>query len=220
MTSCYFYIYAYSILSKAILMFNFLKSESTSSTPQQVARSLRWLGWAGFWLQAFLGFIPLLVVVTNVLSKPGQQQTGGFSVGLGLAIVCLIVLLFSVYWCFRYTRLANQLESRDLRPAKSKVIRDLKLGLLANIGIMTTAVLIALSRVGGLTFKMLTLPQGATVIAPNQIGTTVAAPGALITPSNMIAIQAMVSTIAAGLVGVVVALLLLYQVGKHRASSD
>lgn len=201
-------------------MFEFLKSESTSPTPQQVARSLRWLGWGGFWLQALLGFIPVLVVVTNVLSKPGQQQRSGFSVGLWLAIACLIIMLFSIYWCFRYTRLANQLENPDLRPAKSQVIRDLKLGLLANIGMMALAVLIALLRVGGLTFKMLTLPQGATVIAPNQIGTTVAAPGALITPSNMIAIQAMINAIAAGLVGAVVALLLLYQVGKHRNSYD
>lgn len=200
-------------------MFNFLNPEAPSSTPQQVARSLRWLGWAGFWLQTLLGFVPILVVVTNLLVKSGQPMSG-FSVGFWLAIVCLITLLFSIYWCFRYTQLANKLERPDLRPARSQVIRDLKLGLLINIGIMIIAVLIALSRVGGLTFKMLTLPQGATVIAPNQIGTTVAAPGALITPSNMIAIQAMINTIAAGLIGLIVALLLLYQVGQHRNSQD
>lgn len=200
-------------------MFNFLSPEAPSPTPQQIARSFLWLGRIGFCLQALLGFIPIFVVVANVLSKPGQQQTGGFSFGLWLAIACLIILIFSIYWCFRYTQLANKLKIRDLRPAKSQVIRDLKLGLLANIGIMTIAVLIALSRVGGLTFKMLSLPQGATVIAPNQIGTTVT-PGALITPSNMIAIQAMINAIAAGLVGVVVALLLLYQVGKHGNSYD
>lgn len=197
-----------------------LKPESTSPTPQQVAHSLRWLGWIGFWLQALLGFIPLFVVVANVLFKPRQQQIGGFSAGLWLAIACLIILLFSIYWCFRYTRLANKLENQNLRPPKTQVIRDLKLGLIANIGIMALAVLIALSRVGELTFKMLTLPQGATVIAPNQIGTAVAATGALITPSNMIAIQAMINAIAAGLVGVVVALLLLYQVGQHRNSDS
>lgn len=198
-------------------MFNFLSSEAPSSTPQQVARSLRRLGWVGFCLQALLGFIPIFVVVANVLSKPRQPQTGGFSIGLWLAVACLLTLLFSIYWCFRYTQLANKLEIRDSRPAKSEVIRDLKLGLLANIGIMTIAVLIALSRVGELTFKMLTLPQGATVISPNQVGTMVTT-GALITPSNMIAIQAMVNAIAAGLVGLTVALLLLYQVGQHRSS--
>lgn len=198
-------------------MFDFLNPEAPSPTPQQIARSFRWLGWTGFCLQALLGFIPILVVVANVLSKPGQQ-TGGFSGGFLLAIVCLIILLFSIYWCFRYTKLASKLESRDLRPPKSQVSRDLKLGLTANIAIMAIAVLIALSRVGELTFKMLTLPQGATVIAPNPIGTTMATPGALITPSNMIAIQAMINAIAAGLVGIVVALLLLYQVGQHRNS--
>ena len=59
------------------------------------------------------------------------------------------------------------------------------------------------------------LPLDAIVITPNQTRTMVTQ-GALIAPSNMIAIQAMVNTIAAGLVGVVVALLLLYLVGQHH----
>ncbi|WP_416666532.1 DUF3611 family protein [Egbenema bharatensis] len=199
-------------------MFDFLKPEVTRSTPQQIAQSLRWLGWTGFGLQALLGFIPILVVVTSVLFSPVQPQRSGFSFGLWLAIVCLFILLFSIYWCFRYTQLARQLEVRELRPAKAQVIRDLKWGLMANLGVMAIAVLIALSRVGELTFRMLVFPQGATVIAPNQIGTTVT-PGAVIAPSNMIAIQAMINTIAAGLVGTVIALLLLYQVyrvGQNR----
>ncbi len=198
-------------------MFNFLDSEASSSTPQQIARSFRWLGWIGFALQSLLGFIPILVVVANILSKPGQQQPGGFSGGLWLAIACLIILLFSIYWCFRYTQLANRLEDRDRRPAKAQVIRDVKWGLIANIGIMTIAVIVALLRVGELTFTMLRLPQGATVITANQVGSTVAQ-GAMISPSNMIAVQAMVNAIAAGLVGAVVALLLLYQVTGHRNS--
>ncbi len=111
-------------------MSNLLNPEAPNLTPQQIARSFRWLGWVGFWLQALFGFILILVVVTTVLFKPGQQA-GGFSFGLWLAIACLIILIFSIYWCFRYTQLANRLEIRDLRPAKSKVIRDLKLGLLA-----------------------------------------------------------------------------------------
>lgn len=199
-------------------MFNFLSPEAPNPTPKQIALSFRWLGWIGFCLQALLGFIPILVMIAVVLNSPAQQ-TGGFSVGLWMAIACVVILIFSTYWCFRYTQLANKLEIRDLRPAKSQVIRDLKLGLVANIAIMTIAVLIALSRVGELTVRMLTLPQGATVIAPNQVGTTVT-PGALVTPSNMIAIQAMVNAIAAGLLGVIIALLLLYQVGQHRNSKD
>lgn len=199
-------------------MFNFLNPQGASRTPQQIARSFAWLGRIGLGLQAIFGFIPILVIVVYVLSKPSQQTTGGLSVGFWLAIACLIILLFSLYWCVRYIQLANKLGQPDLRPAKSQVIRDLKLGLLANISIIIIAVVIALIRVGELTFKLLTLPQGATVIAPNQIGTTLAAPGALITPSNMIAIQAMINVIAAGLVGVIVALLLLHQVNQPQRS--
>ncbi len=195
-------------------MFNFLNSEAPGLTTKQIARSFRWLGWLGFCLQALLGVIPILVVVMTVLFDP-RYQAAGFSFGLWLAIACLLILIFSIYWCFRYTQLANKLEIPDLRPGKSLVSRDLTLGLLANIGIIGIAVLIALWRVGSLTFKLLTLPQGATVIAPTQAMTTVAQ-GTLITPSNMIAIQAMINAIAAGLVGVIIALLLFYQVGQHR----
>ncbi|WP_341531464.1 DUF3611 family protein (plasmid) [Nostoc sp. UHCC 0302] len=200
-------------------MFNFLNLEEANPTPQQIARSLRWLGWIGFWLQALLGFIPLLVVVTTVIFNPGRRQSSGFSFGIGLAIVCLVILIFSIYWCFRYTQLAKKLEISQMRPAKSQVSQDIKLGLIANIAIMVFAVLIALSRVGELTFKMLILPQGSTVITPNPT-TTMLTQGAMITPSNMIAIQAMVNAISAGLVGTIVALLLLYQIGQHHNPQD
>lgn len=199
-------------------MFNFLNSEPASSTPQQIAQSCRWLGWLGFGLQALLGFIPILVVITTMLFSPRQQQSG-FTLDLWLAIACLVILLFSIYWCFRYTQLANRLEIRDLRPARSQVMQDIKLGLLANLGIIAIAVLIALAKVGELTFKMLVMPQGATVITPSPTGRLVAQ-GAIVTASNMIAIQALINAIAAGLIGVIVALLLLYQVGQHRNLQD
>ncbi len=195
-------------------MFSFLDPDAPGPTPRQIADSFRWLGWVGFCLQALLGFIPILVIVMIVLFSPGQRQIG-FSFGMWLAIACLGILLFSIYWCFRYTQVANKLENPELRPPKSQVIGDLRKGLVANISIAVIAVLIALSRVAGLTFQMLTLPPGATVVTPNSAATMVTQ-GAIITPSNMIAIQAMIHAIAAGLVGIIVALLLLYQVGQHR----
>ncbi|MDX2239961.1 MAG: DUF3611 family protein [Leptolyngbyaceae cyanobacterium bins.302] len=196
-------------------MFDFFNSEAPNPTPQQIAQSFRWLGWVGFSLQSLLGFIPIFVVVTIVLFSPKQRQVG-FSLGLWMAIACLLMLLFSIYRCFRYTQLATKLEIRDLRPAKSQVIQDVKWGLAANLGIMIIAVVIALSRVGNLTFAMLSAPQTGAMIAPNSVGTTVGSAATLIAPSNLIAIQAMVCAIAAGLVGAIVALLLLDQVGQHR----
>ncbi|NJL48478.1 MAG: DUF3611 family protein [Leptolyngbyaceae cyanobacterium SM2_5_2] len=196
-------------------MFNFLNPQASSPTPGQIARWCRQLGWVGLVLQGLLGFIPLLVVVTRVLSIP-QWQGRGFGLGLWLAVLCLAILLFSIYWCFRYTRMAARLEQPELRPAKSTVKQTLKLGLLSNLVIMVIATAVALWQVSGLTIQMLSVPQGATVIAPNQV----TGPSALITPSNMIMIYALLSTIAAGLVGVIIALLLIVQVGRHRVAAD
>jgi mannose/fructose/N-acetylgalactosamine-specific phosphotransferase system component IID len=193
-------------------MLDFLKPDFVHPTPQQVGRYFRWFGWAGFWLQALLGFIPILVLITTALTRPGST----FTFGLLLAMLCLLILCFSIYWCFRYVQVGNNLVRPNTRPSKAGVLRDLRLGLTANLGMMVLAVLIALVRVAELTIRMLTLPQGATVIAPTQVGGTAIAPGAFITPSNMIAIQAMINTIAAGLVGTIVALLLLYVVRQHR----
>ncbi len=189
------------------------KRSSKSPTPEDLARWCRWLGWAGLVLQALLGFIPLLVITTRIFTS---QQTGGFGLGLWLAMGCLLVLLFSIYWCFRYTRLAARLMQPDRRPPKSAVKRALKLGLLTNLAILTLATLIALWQVSAMTLRLLAVPQGATVLAPNGVVTS----AALITPSNMITIYAMISTIAAGLAGLIVALLLIYLIGRHRVAQD
>jgi hypothetical protein len=164
-------------------------------------------------LQAVLGFIPLLVIITRIFRS---QQMGGFGWGLWLAVLCLGVLLFSIYWCLRYTHLAARLTRPDNRPSKPAVQRALKLGLLSNLAILILATLIALWQVSAMTLRLLSVPQGATVLAPNAV----AASAALITPSNMITIYAMISTIAAGLVGLIVALMLIYVVGRHRISQD
>jgi hypothetical protein len=154
-----------------------------------------------------------LVITTRIFTS---QQTGGFGLGLWLAMGCLLVLLFSIYWCFRYTRLAARLMQPDRRPPKSAVKRALKLGLLTNLAILTIATLIALWQVSAMTLRLLAVPQGATVLAPNGVVTS----AALITPSNMITIYAMISTVAAGLVGLIVALLLIYLIGRHRVAQD
>jgi mannose/fructose/N-acetylgalactosamine-specific phosphotransferase system component IID len=195
-------------------MFDFFKPDFIDPTPQQVGRYFRWFGWTGFWLQTLLGLIPILVLIVRVLTRAGQGNA--FSLGLLLAMLCLITLCFSIYWCFRYTRIGGDLVRPDTRPAKAQVLRELRLGLFANLGMMILAVLIALWKVASLTIRMLALPQGATVIAPTQVGSATIAPGAFVTPSNMITIQAMVNTIAAGLVGLMVAAVLLYIVRQHR----
>ncbi len=196
-------------------MFDFLRAHPSSPSPSQIARYCRSLGWIGLILQSLLGVVPLLVVIARILVNP-QWRNVRSSWGLWLAVLGLAILLFSIYWCSRYIHMAQRLDDPSLRPAKSAVKRNLKLGLLSNLALMSIGVLLALWRVTLLSIQMLAIPQGTTVVSPGAA----AVPGGLITPSSMIAIQAMVSAIAAGLIGVIVALLLIYQVGRHRNSPD
>jgi hypothetical protein len=197
-------------------MANVFRSSSSSPTPEQIARNCRILGWIGFWLQVALGVIPLLVMLGLVVARLGQWPGGVFSLGLWLGVLCLAFLIFSTYWSYRYTRLAGRLRVRESRPTKSGVKRALRIGLLANLAVMAIAILIALGYVSQITFRMLTVPQGATVLTPNQ-----AVPqGALVSPSNMLAIQAIVHAMAAGLIGIIIAGLLIQQVSRHQNAPD
>jgi formate hydrogenlyase subunit 3/multisubunit Na+/H+ antiporter MnhD subunit len=206
-------------------MFSFLNPQAPSPSLGQIAHSFKWLGWLGIWLQALLGFIPILVVLMNVFFGSGQRYQLGLSFNLWLAIIALLVLLFSIYWCYRYTRIGSTLTDPQRRPSKNEVYRVLKTGLVTNLAILVLGVLIALLRVSALTFKMLAVPQGATVLAPSPMnpmtpGAATLTPGALITPSNMIAIQSMIHGIAAGLVGLIIALILIFLVGLYRSTNN
>jgi hypothetical protein len=200
-------------------MVDFFRPSKGKITPQQMARSCRRLGWTGLVLQILFGFLPVLVVVAHILLNLGRGEAAAFSGGLWLAIICLILLLFSIYWCFRYILVARRLDGQDGRPAKSEVRRVLKVGLLTNLGIMLLAVVITLWRVSELTWRLLFSPQNAGLMSPGQ-ATVALTQGTLVTPSNMITIHAMVSTVAAGLVGTIVALLMIAQVAKHRPPTD
>jgi len=194
-------------------MVKFFNSDSPPPSPRQIALHFRLVGWAGFWLQAFLGFIPILVMLSFVFFAPAKPA--GTSWAVTIALICLVISLFSIYWCFRYTRLAREIEDPESRPARSQVLRDLTIGLVANLTSTVGAVLIALWQTGSLTTRILSLPQGATKVAPVQTGTLITQ-GAAITASNLITLQAMINLIAAGLVGMIVALWLLYRVGAFQ----
>jgi hypothetical protein len=182
---------------------------------RDIARDFKRFGWLGFWLQIVLGVTPIMLLIFSLLfSGQKQPSTGalGSTIGLILAYVALSVLVFTIYWCYRYTRLAKRLDNPEARPPKADVIRMLWISIIVNIGGMISAIFIAIWKVSSMLFNMLLMPQGAIV--------TPAAPlmrSPLITPFDMITLQAIVNTMAAELVGLVIALWLLYRVNQHQA---
>lgn len=192
-------------------MVNFFKSNAAPLSLSGLAHHLRRLGWLGLGLQGLFGLIPILVLIIRVITHYSRSPA---SVGLFLAVACLLALLLAMYWCFHYVRLARKLETARLRSAQGTVIRVLWTGLIINIVGMVCAVLIAIAKTATLTINMLRLPQGATIITSEAVGNR-ANQVSLITPSDMITLQAMINTIAAELVGIIIALLLLRKAMQH-----
>jgi len=197
-------------------MVNFFKSDTTPVGLRNIASSLRRLGWVGFWFQVVLGVIPIVVLIIKMFSGQSQINT---PFGLFLTFVCLLALLLTMYWSFHYVRLGRKLKDADLRFPKGAVIQSLWIGLTINIVGMICAVLIGMGRLATLTFNMLTFPQGATVIT-SQAQNNVINRTPWIAPSDMIILQAIINTIAAELVGIIIAILLLNKMMQHLHSTQ
>lgn len=189
-------------------MLNLFDSDAPSLSPQQIAANFRTLGWMGMSMQLLLGAIPLLVLIGFLFFGPNRQAGSPFALGTVLAITCVGLLLFSVYWCFRYTQLGQDIADPNFRPPRSLVNRDLRIGLLVNLGSVISAVAIAFWQTTNLTFRLLSQPPASTTIARSQTDTVITS-GARITASNLIMLQATIHTIAAGIVGILIALWLL-----------
>jgi hypothetical protein len=128
-----------------------------------------------------------------------------------LSFVDILTLFFTIYWCFRYTRLASKLGDSNQRPTKARVIREVWIGIIANVGVILIAVLIGIVTVGGLLYLILSLPQGAATILQPFPGGKVINPVPMIVPMDILGLLAVMNVILAGLLGVIVSLWLLYR---------
>lgn len=102
------------------------------SNPQSLAKRFTRLGWIGFWTQLVLLMIPILLLAyLLLLSAPESAQHRGIDLSNYLSYGSLLVMLFTTFWFYRYTRLGNKIADPDSRPSQSAVLRTLWIGLSA-----------------------------------------------------------------------------------------
>ena len=189
-----------------------VQNNSISHNLASLAATFYRLGWLGFWAQALLGLIPIFLLIV-VLFFPSRLNQGSVDLGDILGFASLLFLLFTIYWFYRYTQLGTKLEDSQLRPPKAKVSQCLWIGLIANVACMSCAVLVAMGEVLSLLYIKLSLPRGGATIYSPMPGATVLDPaGQVIVPLDLIGLLAMISSISAGLVGVIITLWLLHRV--------
>lgn len=189
-------------------MLNKLNSHSPP-TVQQVATSFRTIGWIGFWAQLGLAVVSSSVLLFAIADPNFNLKASNprSEVGLFFAASGLLVLGLSIYWAFRYTRIAKQLQTPNpaTHPHKAEVIHILRQGSILNSVGMLLTLLGVETIVGTLIGKSLSQVEGLAIYNASQ----------LVEPLDILVVQANINTIFAQFVGIVISFWLVSRISHH-----
>ena len=191
------------------------KSDRPALPPsvQRVVPVFRYAGWTSFWVQLVLAVVAALIFLFCIpLAIPRGNAVNTANPGTGpgtfFAISGLVILGISIYWSWRYTRVANQLQSANpnLRPKKADAMKLLRRGLLLNlVGMLLT--LLGAEAINGTLLAKSFSSQGAFFTDP-------AAVSRLIQPLDIFLVLGNTHTIVAHFVGIATVLWLIDWVNK------
>src|SRR5215831_4015551 len=89
---------------------------------QWIANKFRKFGWLGVWIQIVLGILPLVMLCYILLGKAtGAETRFGFIDYIALA--SLIILAFTTFWSYLYTRMGRRIADPDQRPEWTEVTK-------------------------------------------------------------------------------------------------
>jgi len=136
------------------------KTSWRPSSPESIARQFSRLGWIGFWMQLVLVSIPvILLIYVLFISSPDSAQGRGIDLSNYLSYGSLVVIVFTIFWFYQYTRLAHRIVDPALCPPLASVMRTLWIGLGASgLGIFFSMILM-MNAVLRMLFILLATPQ-------------------------------------------------------------
>jgi hypothetical protein len=189
-----------------------MTQELPEAIPPAKARSLAGtffrLGWAGFWLQVVFGSLPILGLayyLTFSIRNPDVE--GGFGFMEVLAILNLLLLLFTTWWSFGYTRIARELRDPEKSVSQPYVIRTVWTGVVATTtGMLLSMVAILIETARVLAYFM-KAPQGGVPV----IQTGGAASPHFVTTFDLMCLMALVLFLCAEMIVLVFGLWLLFR---------
>lgn len=181
---------------------------SLSPTLYNIAKTISLTGWVTFWLQLGLGVVASLALLFASTGRGfTDQPNAGLGIGIFWAICGVIALLFSIYWDFRYTRLAKSLANPNpaLHPSKADTTKAIRLGLIVGlVGILLTLIG-AGATLSVLVAKSISQPPGVAITDPNKI----------IRALDVFVMLGNINGIAGHFVGTVASIWLLERVNQH-----
>lgn len=172
-----------------------------------LAKTFTRLGWTGFWLQVVLGSVPLfLTMFLFAFSGDVSGPRAGLPSVAYLSFASTLLLLFTIVWFYRYTRLAKTLVDPATRPPSSAVVRTVWIGLAASgLGIVFS-LLVMLMEVGQLLYHFLAAPQGG--IPAIQ---TVGGSASWVSAVDLVSLMSLILDLSAELIALLLGLWLLFR---------
>jgi hypothetical protein len=160
------------------------------------------------WVQLALALVSgLLLLFASTGRDFADKSNPGLGVGVFWAVIGVLLLLFGVFWDFRYTRLGRRLDNPNptLHPSKADTITTIRMGILISLVGMLLTLLGAGSSVSVLVAKVVSQPPGVAIVNPNKI----------IRALDVFIVVANINGIAAHFVGIVASMWLLEKVHQH-----
>jgi Protein of unknown function (DUF3611) len=189
-----------------------MQTESQVRSPAPETRSIgntiRLTGWIAFWVQLGLAVVSGLALLFAVTGRSfTEQPNAGLGIGIFWAVCGVLMLLFSVYWDFRYTRIGKSLENPNpaLHSSKADTTGIIRLGIFLGFVGMLLTILGAGATVVVLLAKSISQPPGVAITDPDNI----------IRALDVFVAVANINGIAAHFVGTVTSLWLLERVHQH-----
>lgn len=139
--------------------------------PERLSKQFSRLGWIGFWIQFAMLAVPILLLAYVLLVRnPGSAQRIGIDLSNYLSYGSLVVMVFTTFWFFRYTRIGKEIADPTRRPARASIEHVLWIGLWGSgVGIAFSMILL-FSAAGRMLFVLLATPQTGLMISPGLGG--------------------------------------------------
>ena len=189
-------------------------SSSRALPRKSLATSFKRFGWTGFWIQIVVGAIPLVLMAYSlVFAQSATGPRAGLPLVEYLTIAGLLILLFTTFWFYHYTRIAARIAGPGKSPSEIDLAGTVWIGLLASSIAVLFTITVMFVEVAHLLFYFLSAPQGGVPV----FQTTGVGPSSWVSAVDMLSLMSLVLTLMAELVVLVFSLWLLFRVTEGSA---
>lgn len=182
---------------------------------ERIAKSFARLGWIGLCIQAVVMILPLFMFGYMIFGKAaGTRDPLDFTEYF--AFFGLLILAFTTFWSFYYTRLAKRIRDPQRRPTRESIINVLWVGLWASCLGIVVSLLTLFIEVYRLLILFLKAPQGGVPVIQTQPESRTGWVSAI----DAVSLLAEVCTIAGEFLLLALTLWLLFRMTKLASDND